>query len=75
MSTRQIFIGKVPVGGGAAVTIQSMCNTPTADTVATLEQINRLAAAGCQIIRLAVPDAAAAEAFKILPNAWMTWRI
>ena len=66
MSTRQIFIGKVPVGGGAAVTIQSMCNTPTADTVATLEQINRLAAAGCQIIRLAVPDAAAAEAFKVI---------
>ncbi|MBR7143455.1 MAG: flavodoxin-dependent (E)-4-hydroxy-3-methylbut-2-enyl-diphosphate synthase [Lentisphaeria bacterium] len=66
MSRRQIFIGNVAVGGDAAVSIQSMCNTPTIDTVATLQQINQLADAGCQIIRLAVPDMAAAEAFKVI---------
>ena len=64
MSTRQIFIGKVAVGGGAAVSIQSMCNTPTADVDCTLGQINRLAGAGCDIIRLAVPDMASAQAFR-----------
>jgi len=51
------------------VTIQSMCNTPTADVTATLEQIRRLATAGCQIIRLAVPDMAAASAFKAITEA------
>ena len=66
MSTRQIFIGPVAVGGGAPVSVQSMCNTPTADVAATLNQIQRLAAAGCEIIRLAVPDMAAAEAFRII---------
>ena len=71
MKTRRIFIGNVAVGNGARVSIQSMCNTPTADVAATLAQIRRLAAAGCEIIRLAVPDAAAAEAFKSItaPNA------
>ena len=64
MSTRQIFIGNVPIGGGAQVSIQSMCNTPTADAEKTLQQINALAAAGCEIIRLAVPDVQAAEAFR-----------
>ena len=66
MSRRRIFIGQVAVGGGADVSIQSMCNTPTADTQATLRQINDLAAAGCQIIRLAVPDMQAAAAFKVI---------
>ena len=60
--TRQIKVGKVPVGGGAPVTIQSMCNTPTHDVEATVEQIRRLEAAGCEIIRVAVPDMPAAEA-------------
>ena len=69
MSTRRIYIGNVPVGGGSAVTIQSMCNTATADVKATLEQIRRLAAAGCQIIRLAVPDMEAALAFKSITSA------
>ena len=67
--TRQIKIADVAVGGGAPVTIQSMCNTPTADIEATLTQINRLAAAGCDIIRLAVPDMAAAEAFQVITQA------
>lgn len=60
--TRQIHVGSVAVGGGAPVSIQSMCNTPTHDVTATVEQIRRLEAAGCQIIRVAVPDMAAAEA-------------
>ena len=60
--TRQINVGGVPVGGGAPVTIQSMCNTPTQDVAATVAQIKRLETAGCEIIRVAVPDMAAAEA-------------
>lgn len=50
------------MGGGAPVSIQSMCNTPTHDVEATVEQIHRLEAAGCEIIRVAVPDMPAAEA-------------
>ena len=60
--TKQIHVGGVAVGGGAPVSVQSMCNTPTSDADATLAQIRRLAAAGCDIIRVAVPDAAAADA-------------
>ena len=60
--TKQIKIGSVTVGGGAPVTIQSMCNTNTADVEATVEQIHRLEEAGCQIVRVAVPDQAAAAA-------------
>ena len=56
------MVGAVPVGGGAPVTIQSMCNTRTDDVEATVEQILRLEAAGCQIVRVAVPDMAAARA-------------
>ena len=60
--TKQILVGGVPVGGGAPVTIQSMTNTPTEDVQATTDQIRRLAAAGCQIVRVAVPTMAAAKA-------------
>lgn len=60
--TKQIMVGGVPVGGGAPVTIQSMTNTRTDDVEATLHQIRTLAAAGCEIIRVAVPDMAAAKA-------------
>ena len=60
--TKQIMVGGVPVGGGAPVTIQSMCNTRTADVTATVKQILRLEAAGGEIIRVAVPDMAAARA-------------
>lgn len=60
--TRQINVGEVLVGGGAPVSIQSMTNTPTQDVQATVEQIRRLTAAGCEIIRVAVPDMAAAQA-------------
>ena len=54
--TKQIHVGGVPVGGGAPVTIQSMTNTRTDDVEATLWPDPALAAAGCQIVRVAVPD-------------------
>ncbi len=60
--TRRLMVGAVPVGGGAAVSIQSMCNTKTDDVAATVEQIKTLEATGCEIIRVAIPDQAAAEA-------------
>ena len=60
--SKQILVGGVPVGGGAPVSIQSMCSTKTHDVAATVEQILRLEEAGCEIIRVAVPDMAAARA-------------
>ena len=60
--TKQILVGGVPVGGNAPIPIQSMCNTRTDDVAATVAQIKRLEAAGCEIIRVAVPDVAAARA-------------
>ena len=59
--TRQIKIGSIPIGGGAPISVQSMCNTKTTDTEATVQQIRELAAAGCDIVRVAVPDMAAAQ--------------
>lgn len=59
--TRRIHIGAVPIGGGAPIAVQSMTNTRTADAAATVAQIKALAAAGCDIVRLAVPDMAAAK--------------
>ena len=60
--TKQIEVGGVAVGGGAPATIQSMTNTRTDDVAATVRQIHQLEAAGCQIVRVAVPDLAAAKA-------------
>ena len=60
--TKQIHVGNVPVGGGAPVSIQSMCSTKTSDVTATVDQIRRLEEAGCEIVRVAVPDMAAAKA-------------
>ena len=59
--TRQIHIGKIAIGGGAPISVQSMTNTKTADTEATVQQIKALTAAGCDIVRLAVPDMEAAQ--------------
>ena len=61
-STKKINVGGIEIGGGSAVTVQSMCNTKTWDVEATVAQIKRLQAAGCEIVRLAVPDQRAAEA-------------
>ena len=64
--TRRLLVGGVPIGGGAPVAVQSMTNTHTDDAAATLAQIERLAEAGCDIIRCAVPDMAAAEGLKTI---------
>ena len=64
--SRQIHVGPVAVGGGAPVSIQSMTNTPTHDVEATLAQIRALASAGCEIVRVAVPDLPAAQAIGAL---------
>ena len=61
--TKQILVGGVPIGGGAPVVIQSMLNTKTTDVEGSLVQLRKLAAAGCQIARLAVPNKEAAETF------------
>ena len=60
--TKKLMVGSVPVGGGTPVTIQSMCNTKTDQVDATVAQIHAPEAAGCEIIRIAVPDEAAAMA-------------
>ncbi|MGN1097364.1 MAG: flavodoxin-dependent (E)-4-hydroxy-3-methylbut-2-enyl-diphosphate synthase [Clostridia bacterium] len=62
--SRQINVGGVTVGGGAPVSVQSMCTTDTRDIESTVHQINSLAAAGCDITRLAVLDMDAAKAIK-----------
>ena len=60
--TRQIFIGRVAVGGGAPCSVQSMCSTDTRNIAATSAQITELAEVGCEIVRCAVPDPDAARA-------------
>jgi len=60
--SKQIKVGSVLVGGGAPISVQSMTNTDTRDITATIEQVNNLAAGGCDIVRVAVPDKEAAEA-------------
>jgi (E)-4-hydroxy-3-methylbut-2-enyl-diphosphate synthase len=62
--TRQVLVGGVPVGGGAPVSVQSMCNTDSADAEATLAQIAELAQAGCEIIRVTVPNDAMLPSFE-----------
>jgi (E)-4-hydroxy-3-methylbut-2-enyl-diphosphate synthase len=63
-SRRQIKVGNVPIGGGAPVVVQSMTLTYTHDVDATIEQIARLASAGCEVVRVAVPKTEDAEALK-----------
>lgn len=65
-NTRQIMVGDVAIGGGAPIAVQSMTNTDTRDVEATVAQIKRLEAVGCEIIRVAVLDVAAAEAIKAI---------
>ena len=61
--TRQIFVGNVPVGGDAPISVQSMTNTETCDVEATVDQIERLQSAGADLVRVSVPSMDAAEAF------------
>jgi (E)-4-hydroxy-3-methylbut-2-enyl-diphosphate synthase len=60
--TRRIMVGSVPIGGGAPIVVQSMTKTDTRDVKRTLAQIKRLEQAGCELVRLAVPDREAVEA-------------
>jgi (E)-4-hydroxy-3-methylbut-2-enyl-diphosphate synthase len=62
--TRTVYVKGIPVGGGHPVVIQSMTNTPAHDVGATLAQVARLGAAGCRVVRLAVPDTEAVGAFR-----------
>ncbi len=64
--TRLIHVGDVPVGGGSPISVQSMTTTKTTDIGATLQQIAELTAAGCDIVRVAVPSADDAEALPII---------
>ena len=61
--SRQIMVGNVPVGGDAPISVQSMTNTSTGDIAATVDQINRIQAAGADIVRVSVPSMEEAEAF------------
>ncbi len=64
--TRPVRVGSVQIGGSAPIVVQSMTNTHTDDAAATLAQIKKLQAAGCELIRCAVPDQAAAEGLKTI---------
>ncbi len=67
--TRQVTVGNVPIGGDAAVSVQSMLNTPAHDIAASVEQAKRLQACGCDIIRAAVPDMEAVSLIVALKEA------
>jgi len=67
--SRQIMVGNVPVGGDAPISVQSMTNTETCDVSATVAQIEAIADAGADIVRVSVPSMDAAEAFKEIRKA------
>ncbi len=62
--SRQIFVGDVAVGGDAPISVQSMTNTETCDVAATVAQVEAIAGAGADIVRVSVPSMEAAEAFR-----------
>ncbi|HJH74030.1 MAG TPA: flavodoxin-dependent (E)-4-hydroxy-3-methylbut-2-enyl-diphosphate synthase [Eggerthellaceae bacterium] len=62
--TRRVMVGGVPLGGGAPVVVQSMLNAPAGDVAANLAQIEALAAAGCEVVRMAIPHKADLDAFE-----------
>ncbi|MGD8251862.1 MAG: flavodoxin-dependent (E)-4-hydroxy-3-methylbut-2-enyl-diphosphate synthase, partial [Desulfobacterales bacterium] len=67
--TSPIQLGSLQVGGDAPIFVQSMTNTQTQDAASTIDQIRRLENAGCEIIRVAVPDADAADAIHAIKPA------
>src|SRR5882672_5316940 len=73
--TRQIRVGKVKIGGDAPVSVQSMCSTDTRDVAATIEQIRQLEAAGCEVIRVAVPDDEAAATVPLIADIHFDHRL
>ena len=71
-ATREVSIGRVKIGGKNPIAIQSMTNTDTHDVAATIGQIRELAAAGCDIVRITVPDLEAAETVRAIKEAGIT---
>src|ERR1700753_3542754 len=67
--SRQIMVGKVPVGGEAPITVQTMTNTITGDARATIDQIRKVEEAGCDIVRVSCPDEDATKAMKAITKA------
>src|SRR6201986_5462659 len=67
--SRQIMVGKVPVGGDAPITVQTMTNTITGDARATIDQIRKVEEAGCDIVRVSCPDEDATKAMKAITRA------
>src|ERR1700750_2119479 len=65
-SKRQIFVGRVPIGGGAPVAVQTMTKTETANVTATMDQIRKVADAGADVVRCAVPREQDAEALRTI---------
>src|ERR687897_1973305 len=65
-SKRHITVGDVPIGGGAPVAVQTMCKTETANLEATMEQIGKVAEAGADLVRVAVPREKDAEALRTI---------
>ena len=68
-ASKAIHIGKVTVGGGAPIVVQSMTKTDTRDIMSTIVQIRELADCGCELVRVAVPDAEAAQAISEIKKA------
>ena len=68
-TSKQVMVGRVPLGGGAPVTVQSMLNVPSTDIPGSVAQAKRLEAAGCQILRAAIPDMAAVALIPALKEA------
>ena len=67
--TREVYVGGVALGGNHPIIIQSMCNTDTRDADATIKQILQLEEAGCELVRVAIPDMEAAEAISSIKKA------
>jgi len=68
-NTRQVMVGNVPIGGGSPISVQSMTTADTRDADAAIEQIQQLASAGCEIVRVAVPDQEAAASLRKIRKA------
>ena len=68
-TSKQVMVGPVPLGGGAPVTVQSMLNVPSTDIPGSVAQAKRLEAAGCQILRAAIPDMAAVALIPAIKEA------
>lgn len=66
--TSEVMVGKIGIGGNNPVRIQSMTNTDTLDTIATLDQIKRLSDTGCEIVRLAVPGIREARHLSVIKD-------